>query len=152
VRNTNKGLVIIVLSAKMGWSQVFNQTLDLPSSDFSCEKFIDPKKTIKKIYTQQMKKKSPNSMEVTDEYFSWSKEETSGSSFIVYGGKTTISNVNSVYFNSIKDLRVIKKKGRYEIRFTNKANGTKHFVYLKDRDLAVEGYYAINCMMQKQTD
>ena len=140
-------LLITIGTINYGWGQ---KILDVTPSKIDCEEFKDPKGTIKKVYTQQIGEHSPNTIEVTEELMTWNKEQVSSGDFWTGdNGNTTVSLANTVYFESIIDLKVITKRGRYEIRFTNKANGKEYIVFLMDKDLAMEGYHAIDCMMKK---
>lgn len=114
-----------------------------------CEKFKDPKETIKKIFLVQKANKVPKGISVTDEciYLSYDKDVNHH----ITGGTTTQTWNSAIYFQDIQKLRIVHdNSGRYEIRFYNKATKTKMIIFLYDKDYAIQGVCAINCMIKKQ--
>jgi len=111
----------------------------------SCEKFKDCKETIKQVMKQQIRKKSPGYVEVTDESIAWDK------GYEVPGAFVSAYRVTKhvLYFKNINKLELVSKKGHYEIRMFNKASGDVDMIFLYDKDLAIRGYSAIRCMMDK---
>ena len=110
-----------------------------------CEKFKDCKETIQKAMKQQIGNKSPNYVEVTDEYIRWDKVLAHPGYYVT----TYSKKAHTLYFKNISKLVLVSKKGHYEIRMFNKASGDVDMIFLYDKDLAIRGYSAIKCMMDK---
>lgn len=110
-----------------------------------CSEIKDPKKVIEKTFRQQMKKFIPMSLEVNDEYIGYSKQSVKANGWT--GGFGTVTNSNSIYFESIQKLELLKKKAHYEIRIYS-IGKKRDIVFLKDLELAKQGYSAIKCMME----
>ena len=113
-----------------------------------CDKFIDSKKNIEKVYMSQRPDRAPASIEVTDEAIFLTKDE---SIYHNITGETTVhTKKTAIYFNKIEKLRVVDDNTkRTEIRFYYPASDMTHIVFLYDKDLAIEGYSAIKCMIEK---
>jgi len=59
-----------------------------------CDKFKDCKETIKKVYLLQRPDKAPNEISVTNEFISWSNDE---SHYDLWTGVTTVKlNKNTI--------------------------------------------------------
>jgi hypothetical protein len=122
----------------------------LPTLKFEaipCNKFKDCKETIKKVYVLQKPNRAPKGIVVTDEYIAWSKDVAVFHT--VTGATSTHDFKNVIYFKDIENLRLIYDRSSKIIAFINKANGTKHDIYLSDEDYAIQGYSAIKCMIEK---
>jgi len=114
-----------------------------------CEKFKDLKETIKKIYLIQKANKVPKSISVTDECILLSYDKDVNHHIM---GTTTTQTWNSaIYFRDIQKLRIVHdNSGRFEIRFYNKATRKNLIIFLYDKEYAIQGVCAINCMIKKQ--
>jgi len=114
-----------------------------------CEKFKDPKETIKKIYLIQKANKVPKEISVDDEriFLSYDKDVNHH----VSGGVTTQTWNTAIYFQDIQQLRIVHDNtGRFEIRFFNNASKKTVIIFLYDLNYAIQGVCAINCMIKKQ--
>ncbi len=126
---------------------VLNPSKQLVFDPIPCDKFIDCKETIKKVYMVQKSKLAPVQISVTDEYITWSKDVAVQN--YMSGATTTHLFNNTIYFRDIERLRVIDDdSGRTEIRFINKANKSEHTIFLYDKDYAIQGYSAIKCLIE----
>ena len=135
-------LVFFSLSILNGFSQVIFDSIP-------CEKFRDPKETIKKIYLVQKANKVPKEIIVSDEsiFLSYDKDLHHH----ITGGTTTHTWNSAIYFQDIQELRIVHdNSGRYEIRFYNKATKKNMIIFLYDKDYAIQGVCAINCMIKRQ--
>lgn len=112
-----------------------------------CPEIKDAKETIEKVYRSQNEKYAPNQIEVTDEYIAWGKQK-SKSSFLGYG-RSTVMVDNTIYFDMISDFWLIKSQAHFEIIIRSKSSKSNHKIILFDKGLAIEGYSAIQCMIEK---
>lgn len=113
-----------------------------------CEKFKDCKNNIEKAYLSQRKAYVPAYIKVTDEAIFFDKDE---SSFHGITGATTVhSKRTALYFDKIEKLRLVDDNTRrFEIRFYYVPTKETHTIFLYDKELGIEGYSALKCMIEK---
>ena len=112
-----------------------------------CSDLVDAKEIIKKVYRSQREKEAPNELEITDKYIAWSKQKSKSNMWSY--SRSTVTLSNTVYYDMISDLRLIRNKRHYEIIIISKSSKTKYKIILWDKELAVEGYSAIKCMIEQ---
>ena len=141
-----KAKLFIVLILSTLTSMCFSQ---VEFDSIPCEKFRDPKETIKKIFMLQKENKIPVDIQVNDECITLTYDKDINHH--ITGGTTTHTQHNTIYFRDIEKLRIVHdNSGRFEIRFYNKATKNKFIVFLYDKNYAIQGVCAINCMIRKQ--
>lgn len=114
-----------------------------------CDKFIDCKKNIEKVYLSQRADLVPASIKVTDEAVFFNNDE---STFHNVTGATTVhSKSSAIYFEKIENLRLVDDGNtkRFEIYFFYTGNRITYKIFLYDKDLAIEGYSALKCMIDQ---
>ncbi len=112
-----------------------------------CSDLANAKETINKVYRSQRAKEAPNELEITDKYIAWSKQKSKSGYWTYSRGTVTLSN--TVYYDMISELRLIRYKKHYEIIIISKSTKTKYKIILWDKELAIEGYSAIKCMIEQ---
>ena len=137
-------VLLLIWVASNGQSSKGQSNVDF--NIIPCSDIKDAKATIKKAYLSQDEKYAPNDLEITDESIAWGKQKTKDNFWV---GKSTLILNNSIYFDMMEKLCMRKNGGKYEIIFTSKSSGKKYAIKLRDFEQAVEGYSAIQCMIDK---
>jgi hypothetical protein len=141
----NKYLFLILAFALL--SSCFSEQLVV--DPIPCDKFIDAKKNIEKAYLSQRIALVPASIEVTDEAIFLNTAESTIHN--VAGPTTVHSRSTAIYFEHIENIRLIDDGNteRFEIYFFYTANKTTYKIFLYDKNIAIEGYSALKCMIEK---
>jgi len=109
-----------------------------------CNQFDDCKETIQKILLKQSP--VPSDVTVTDETFAWSYDTYD---YDEWTGNTTSRRLFKFFYEDIYDMRVVHdNSGRFEIRFKSKTSKDTYMIFLYDKQHAIQGYSAINCMIE----
>jgi hypothetical protein len=97
-------------------------------------------KAIERLVRSQGENFTPNSIELTDEYLAYSKEYREGGGWGMYGGgAASVTRSNSLYFDMIDGVLLLKNKGHYEVRVHNKSSGKWKTFFCWDVDIAGKG-------------
>ena len=108
-----------------------------------CSQFTNCQETIHKTLLKQSP--VPKMVDVTDKLMSWDY----GTYYHDSWSSTTQQRYFTFFFEDIYDMRVVHdNSGRYEIRFRSRTSKNTYIIFLWDKQIAIEGYSAINCMIE----
>lgn len=138
----SKMILITVLSIFLSIESISGQSNDT-FMPLPCDKFKDFKASVRKLLMLQKSKYAPASFEVTDEYMRWSKDKVK--SDFISGASWVGTDVKTVYYEYITDLKIAEVRQGYEVVFrTPNEKGWFHLIYI-NLEICIEAYSVLKC-------